>query len=115
MPNTASINNHFIKCGDADIHIRDEGIIAKHQLLSCSPSNIACESNDTSTAAELKALLQNSVVSKRKNADHIAESLNEVHIMTNVGMQCPDLALLPLELVYSLFVNQAVMRVFLFG
>ena len=35
------------------------------------------------TDAELKALLHNSVLSKRKHADHIAEAPNKV--TTNVG------------------------------
>ena len=51
------------------------------------------ELNETSTDAEPKALLQNSVFLGRKHADHIAQALNKV--ISNVGsVLLKDLAVL---------------------
>ena len=93
-PNPAAINHHFSKHGDVNIYIRDEDII-------CTNSynvhlEILHEQDETSTDAELKALLQNSVFLGRKHADHIAEAPNKV--ITNVGsVVLKDLAVLLTE------------------
>ena len=105
-PNPTAIKHHFSIYGDVDIHIRDEDIICTN----CYNAHLQIlhESNETSTDAELKALLQHSVLSGKKHADHIAQALNEV--LTNVGsVLLKDLAVLLPE-VYDFFVNQAVMR-----